>query len=90
MQPRAAAERAHLLAELRLDERVDDDRGPAPCATDDVLEVADALDHRVPDLLERLVGELRLERVHEPGRGLARGIGDDVQLDRLGGAMRAG
>ncbi len=36
----------------------------------------------MPDLLEDLVGELRLERQYEPCRGLARRVRDDVQLDR--------
>ena len=34
------------------------------------------------DLAELLVGELRLERLHEPRRGLAGRVGDHVQLDR--------
>ena len=77
----AAAERAHRLAQLRLDERVDDDRGPARCARCTACaEVLDRLDARVPDLDERLVGELRLERRHEPRRRLAGRVGDDVQL----------
>ena len=83
MEPRPAAERSHLGAQLRLDERVDDDRGPAPRAPHDIGEVVDALHHRMPDLLERLLGELRLERVDEAGRRLARRVGDHVQLDRL-------
>ena len=83
VEPRPAAERAHLGAQLRLDERVDDDRGPASRAPHDLREVVDALDHRMPDLLELLLRELRLERVHEAGRRLARRIGDHVQLDRL-------
>ena len=40
------------------------------------------LDARVAHLLERLIGELRLEREHEPRRVLARRVGDDVELDR--------
>jgi hypothetical protein len=43
----------------------------------------------MPDLLELLVGELRFQRVHEPDRGLARGIGDDVELDRWLGHGRS-
>ena len=85
MEPRPAAERPHLLSELGLDERVDDDRGPAAGAPHDIGEVVDALDHRMADLLERLIGELGLERVHEARRGLAGRIGDDVQLDGLRG-----
>jgi hypothetical protein len=34
------------------------------------------------DLLELLIGELRLERLDQPVRGLARGVGDDVEFDR--------
>ena len=83
MEPRPAAERAHLGAELRLDERVDDDRGPASCAPHGIGEVLDALDHRMPDLLERLLGELGLERVNEARRRLPGRIGNHVQLDRL-------
>jgi hypothetical protein len=33
-------------------------------------------------LLELLLGELRLERLHEASGGLPRRVGDDVQLDR--------
>ena len=65
MKPRPAAEDAHLLTELRADERVHDDCGAASRALDDGLEVGDALDHRMPDLLERLVGELRLQCMHQ-------------------------
>ena len=82
VEPRAAAERAHRLAELRLDERVDDDRGPALHPVDRELEVLLRLDARMADLDELLVRELRLERLHEPRRRLAGGVGDDVQLDR--------
>ena len=35
----------------------------------------------MPDLLERKVGELRLQREHEARGGLARRVGDDVELD---------
>ena len=35
----------------------------------------------MPDLLEGEVGELRLEREDESRGGLARRVGDDVQLD---------
>ena len=34
-------------------------------------------------VVERLVGELRLEGQHEPLRGLAGRVRDDVELDRL-------
>ena len=82
MEARPAAERAHRLAELRLDERVDDDGGPAAHPVDRELEVVLRLDARMADLDELLVGELRLERLDEPRRRLAGGVGDDVQLDR--------
>ena len=63
---RSSAPRAgrapHRLAELGLDERVDDHRRPALRALDGELQVVDGLDARVAHLLERLVGELRLER----------------------------
>ena len=59
------------------------DRGPASRTPHDLRQIVDALDHRMPDLLERLLGELRLERVDEAGRRLARRVRDHVQLDRL-------
>ena len=77
---RAAAEVAHRLTQLGLDDRVDDDRRTALRAVDDEPQVVDGLDPRVADLLERLLGELGLERGDEPGRGLAGRVGDDVQL----------
>ena len=81
VQPRAPAERAHRLAQLRLHERVDDHRRPPAHAVDRELEIVLRLDARMPDLDELLVRELRLERLHEPRRGLAGRVGDDVQLD---------
>ncbi len=83
VEPRAAAERAHRLAHLAGDQRVDHHRGPAFCAADGELEVVEGLDLRVPDLLERLLGELRLERRDEARRGLAGRVRDDVELDDL-------
>ena len=47
-----------------------------------MCEILDVLDPRVPNFLERLIRELRLEREHEPLRRLARRVGDDVELDR--------
>ena len=82
MEARPAAERAHRLAELRLDERVDDDRRPAAHPVDRELEVVLGLDARVADLDEVLLRELRLERLDEPRRRLAGGVGHDVELDR--------
>src|SRR5690242_19871722 len=82
VQARAPAERAHRLAELRLHQRVDDDRGAAPHSVDGELEVVGRLDTRVTDLDELLVRELRLECLHETGRGLAGRVRDDVELDR--------
>ncbi len=56
--------------------------GPPAGLLDGDVEVFDVLDPRMPDLLERLIGELRLEREHEPLRRLSRRVGDDVELDR--------
>ena len=81
MELRAAAERAHRLAQLGLDERVDDDRRPALHPVDRELQVGDRLDARMPDLEELLLRELRLERLHEALRRLAGRVGDDVELD---------
>jgi hypothetical protein len=78
----AAAERAGGLAELRVDEGVDDHRRAALRAAEREVEVVDGLDPRVADLLELLLRELRLERMHEPDGGLPGGVGDDVELDR--------
>ena len=78
---RVAAERAHAVAQLRLDERVDDHRRAALHPLDRQLQVGDRLDARMPDLEELLVGELRLQRLHEPLRGLAGRVRDHVQLD---------
>ena len=83
VESRPAAELAHRVAQPRLDERVDHHRRPPAglCAGD--LEVLHGLAARVPDHLERLARELRLEREHEPGRSLAGRVRDDVELDRL-------
>ena len=43
--------------------------------------ILDVLHARMPDLDEWLIRELRLEREDEPGRGLPRRVGDDVELD---------
>ncbi len=80
---RAAAEVPHRLPHLRLDEGVDRDGRPTLHAVDRQLEVVQVLHARVPDLPELLLRELRLERLHEPRRGRARGVRDDVQLDGL-------
>ncbi len=82
VETRPAAERAHRLAELRLDERVDDDGRAAAHPVHRELEVVLRLDARVADLDELLLRELRLERLDEARRGLAGGVGDDVELDR--------
>ena len=82
MHAGAAAELAHRVPQLRRDQCVDHDRGPAARLPDRDAQVLDVLDARVPDLDERLIGELRLERDDEPLCGLARGVGDDVELDR--------
>ena len=79
---RAPTEPPHRVPHLRIYERVHDDGGAAASAPHRELEILHRLDARVPDLLELLVRELRFERLHEPCRGLSRGVGDDVQLDR--------
>jgi hypothetical protein len=81
VQPRSPAQDTHLLAQLGLDKGVDDNGGPPFSPLDGKAQVVDGLDPRMPDFLELLVRELRLERVHESGRGLTGGVGDDVQLD---------
>lgn len=78
---RAAAELAHGVAHLGLDERVHHDRGTAARLLHRDQQIVDVLDTRVADLLERLVRELRLERQHQPLRRLSRRVRDDVQLD---------
>ena len=83
----AAAEPAHLVAEAGLDERVDHHRRPSPRAGDGEREVIHRLDAWMAHLLEREIGELRLEREHEARRGLSRRVRDDVELD--GGAHGA-
>src|SRR5919201_3999407 len=82
VEPRAAAQDPHLLAQLRLDERVDHDRGTPlrPLAREP--QVVHGLYPWMANLLELLVGELRLERVHEARRGLTCGVRNDVELDR--------
>ena len=78
---RAAAELAHRVTELGVDERVDHHGGPALRAVDGELKIVDALDARMADDVELRVGELGLERGDEAGGGLARGVRHDVQLD---------
>ena len=82
VQPRAPAERPHLLSEVGVDERVDDHRGPALCPVDRELEIVDGLHAGMPDLFEELIRELRLECQDEPRRRLTGRIRDDVELDR--------
>ena len=77
-----AAQLAHRVPELRRDERVHHDRRAPSRLLDGDVQILDVLHARVPDLLERLVGELRLEREHEPLRRLSRRVRDDVELDR--------
>src|SRR5437763_16751054 len=90
MQPVAATERAGRLAQLRVDERVDDHSGPALGAVERELQVVDGLDPRVADLLEVLVRKLGLERVDEPDGGRAGGVRDNVELDGLAGHPQKG
>ena len=75
------AELPHRVAQPGLDERVHHHRRAPPRLLDRDVQVLDVLDSGVPDLGERLVGELRLEREDEPGGGLPRRVGDDVELD---------
>ena len=81
MDARATAQLPHRVAQPGLDERVDHHRRTASRLLDGDVEVLDVLDARMPDLDERLIRELRLEREDEPGRGLPRRVGDDVELD---------
>ena len=78
------------LAQLGLDEGVDDDGRPALHPVDRELQVGDRLDPRMADLGELLVGELRLERLGQALSGLAGRIGDHVQLDEAHGASVLG
>ena len=87
VEPRAAAERAHRLAQLAVDERVDHHRRPPLRPADGELEVVDRLDLRVADLLERLLRKLRLERRDEPRGGLSGRVREDVELDGLAGRV---
>ena len=84
MQAVAPAELVHRRAERLVDERVDDHGRAVLRAGDGELDVVGRLDARVPDDLELGVGELRLEREHEPNGGLAGRVRDDVQLDEGG------
>ena len=79
----AAAERAHALSQLAVDQRVHHHRRTSLRTVHRQLQVVDRLDLRVPDLLEGLIRELRLERGHEARSGLAGRVRDDVQLDGL-------
>ena len=81
MDPRAAAEPAHRIAKLRVDERVDHDGRMAAGAQHGPFEVSDGLGPGVAHLLERLLGKLGLEGEHEARGSLSRGVGDDVELD---------
>ena len=78
----ATTELSHRVPELGRDERVHHDRGPPSSLLHGDVEVVDVLDAGVPDLLERLIRELGLEREHEALRRLARRVRDDVELDR--------
>ena len=77
-----AAESAHCVAKLRVDEGVDDDGRMAARAQHGPFEVRDRLRSGVPHLLERLFRELSLEGKNKARRSLSRGIGDDMELDR--------
>src|SRR6266576_201750 len=82
VNPGATAEPTHRIAQLRVDERVDDDGSVSASAGDGPLQIVDRLRPRVTYLLERLLGKLGLERKHEARGRLSRGVGDDVELDR--------
>ena len=77
----ASAELAHRVSEPRLDQRVDHDSRPPTCLLHGDVQVLGVLHPWMPDLLEGLIGKLRLEGEHEALRRLARRVGDDVQLD---------
>ena len=78
----AAAEPAHRIPKLRIDEGVDDDGRMPARAQHGPFEVRDRLRSGVPHLLERLFRELSLEGKNKTRRSLSRGIGDDMELDR--------
>ena len=80
---------AHRIAKAGLDQRVDHDRGAAARLLHRDVEILGVLDARVPDFLERLIRELRLERQHEPLGRLSRRVGDDVKLDWMTIVVRA-
>ena len=83
MNPRPPAELTHRIAKPGLDERVNHDCRPATRLLHCDVQVFGVLDPRMANLLERLVGELRLEREHEPLCGLPRRVRHDVELDGL-------
>ena len=84
MHTRAATQAPHRVTQLRIDERVDDDRSVSACARDGTVEIDDRLHPRVPHLLELLLGKLGFECLHEACSGFAGGVGDDVELDGHG------
>jgi hypothetical protein len=59
------AKSTHCIPQLRVDERVHDDRRVSACAPDRALEIVNGLGARVTNLLELLVWELRFERQDE-------------------------
>ena len=83
MEPIALAERAHDLAHLRLDEREEHDGAATACALGGEVHVLDGGDARMAHDLELLARKLRLDGLDHPGGGLARRVGDHVQLDGL-------
>jgi hypothetical protein len=78
---RTPAEPAHRIPQLRIHERVHDDRGVAPRARDGALEIVDGLGPGMAHFLELLVGELRLQCLHEACGRFTGGVGDDVKLN---------
>jgi hypothetical protein len=78
----ASIRRKYRVTELKIDERVDDDRRMAARAANGTFQIVDRLGARMAHLLELLFRKLCFERLHEACCRLAGGVGDDVQLDR--------
>src|SRR5205823_13752633 len=82
--PRPAAETAHGVPKLRVNERVDHNRCMTAGTAHGTVEVIDRFRPGMTHFLELLFRKLGLERLDEPRGGLPGGVGDDVELDRLG------
>ncbi len=82
---RAPAERPHRVAELRFHKRVHDDGRPAAHPVHRELEVVLGLDPQVPLILdELLLGELRLERLHETAPPSRQGYASETTCSSTG------